>query len=130
MPLRMAITKASGQGEQLVVDVCQWNPVTGDLLHTVDEMSELFEQALAFADVRLQEMNLRHLEAYDLEKYFDVQIWQRVMAILDILAGRQTAQTVAQRWHSEVEETQALADCRQQHYNEHLVNALNNGEGN
>ena len=125
MPLRMAITKASGQGEQLVVDVCQWNPVTGDLLHTVDEMSTLFEQALAFADIRLQEMNLRHLEAYELEKYFDVQIWQRVMAILDILAGRQTAQTVSQRWHSEVEETQALAQQRQQYYNDRLASVNN-----
>ena len=124
----MAITKASGQGEQLVVDVCQWNPVTGELLHNIDEMSKLFEQALAFADVRLQEMNLRHLEAYELEKYFDQQAWQRVTAILDILAGRQSAQTVAQRWHSEVEETQVLAAMRQQHYDAQI--AVINGEGN
>ena len=124
----MAITKASGQGEQLVVDVCQWNPVTGALLHNIDEMSKLFEQALGFADIRLQEMNLRHLEAYELEKYFDQQTWQRVTAILDILAGRQSAQDVAHRWHSEVEETQALAEQRQEYYNSQLVDALNDGK--
>ena len=118
----MAITKASGQGEQLVVDVCQWNPVTGAIAHTIDEMSKLFEQALGFADVRLQEMNLRHLESYELDKYFDQQTWQRIVAILDILAGRQSAQTVSQRWHSEVEETQALSDEREKHYNAQFVN--------
>ena len=43
--LRCAITKQTGSGEQIVVDVCQWNPVTGVKDHeTVDEMAEFAEK--------------------------------------------------------------------------------------
>lgn len=113
MPIRTAITKLSGQGEQIVVDVCQWNPVTGAIVHsTVDEMAQLMDQMLKFADARLEEMNLRMLEAYSLESYFEPGTWQQVIAILDILCGRQSASMVRQRWDSIKEENAALAQGR------------------
>ena len=118
MPIRMAITKVSGQGEQLVIDVSQWNGVTGEIVHKdISEMSDLFNQALAFADIRLQEMNMRMLEAYNLEVYFKPETWQKVVAILDILAGRQSVDTVLRRWQSEVEETADLEAGRLAAYN-------------
>ena len=113
MPIRTAITKVSGQGEQIVVDVCQWNPVTGVIVHeTVDEMALLMDQMLKFADARLEEMNLRMLEAYSLESYFEPGTWQQVISILDILCGRQSAAMVKQRWDSIKEENAALAQGR------------------
>jgi len=109
MPIRMALTKATGQGEQIVIDVCQWNPVTGDIVHEgVADMQALFDEVLAQADVRLMDMNTRMLEAYELEKYFPPGMWSKIVALLDILAGRQDASTVARRWQSEVEETAEL----------------------
>lgn len=117
MPLRMAITKVSGQGEQLVIDVAQWNPVTGIIMHTsMDEMKELFNQGLQFADDRLQDMNLRMLEAYKMEQFFDVATWQKVVSILDILAGRQNAAQVTQRWLDTAEEQAELEQMRAEAY--------------
>lgn len=113
MPIRTAITKVSGQGEQIVVDVCQWNPVTGAIVHsTVDEMAKLMDDMLRFADARLEEMNIRMLEAYSLESYFEPGTWQQVISILDILCGRQTAAMVCNRWGSIKEENAALAQGR------------------
>lgn len=114
MPLRCAITKVSGQGEQLVVDVCQWNPVTGEILHKdISEMSELMEKALKFSDDRMYEMNMRMLEAYDFKEYFDPGVWQQVVALFDIISGRQDARLVKQRWDSVIEENQALQNGRE-----------------
>jgi len=111
----MALTKATGQGEQIVIDVCQWNPVTGDIVHPeVADMQALFDEVLAQADVRLMDMNTRMLEAYELEQYFHPGVWSKVVALLDILAGRQDAGTVARRWQSEVEENAALEAGRLQ----------------
>lgn len=116
MPLRMAITKQTAQGEQFVVDVCQWNPVTGEICHeNMDELTQLADEALKLGDCRVLEMNTRMLEAYALEQYFTPAVWARVIAILDIFAGRQTADTVARRWQSEREETEELEQARMQH---------------
>ena len=109
MPVRMAITKVSGQGEQLVMDVCQWNPVTGDIVHdSVDEMQELMDQCLEDADDRLHEMNMRMLHAYNFEQYFTPGVWQQVVAVLDVLAGRQSPAAVVARWDSIKEENAEL----------------------
>ena len=109
MPVRMAITKVSGQGEQLVMDVCQWNPVTGDIVHdSVDEMQELMDQCLEDADDRLHEMNMRMLHAYHFEQYFTPGVWQQVVAVLDVLAGRQSPAAVVARWDSIKEENADL----------------------
>lgn len=127
MPLRFAVTKSTGQGEQLVIDVCQWNPVTGEIVHeTVDEMQKVLEHAMKFSDIRMMEMNMRHLEASRLDKYFDDQTWQKVVSILDILSGRQNAAQVALRWHSEIEETQDLEAARVKAYQDAVYSELHN----
>lgn len=123
MPLRMAITKQSGQGEQLVYDVCQWNPVTGEIAHdSIAEMSAILDEALQGADLRMQEMNLRMLEAYQMEQYFTQDVWQKITQILDILAGRQSAAQVVQRWQAALEETQELEQAREQYRMQQLDN--------
>jgi len=114
MPLRMAITKVSGQGEQIVIDVSQWNGVTGEIVHKdIEEMSVLFNQAMDLADCRLLEMNTRMLEAYKLRDYFDAEHWQKVISLFDILAGRADVTTVKQRWDDTLEENRELAAQRE-----------------
>ena len=114
MPVRMAITKQSGQGEQLVIDVCQWNPVTGDIIHdNVSEMTELMDECLLTADERMHEMNMRMLHAYHFEEYFTPGVWQQVVAVLDVLAGRQSPAMVVSRWDSIKEENADLAAARE-----------------
>ena len=67
MPIRTAITKVSGQGEQIVVDVCQWNPVTGVIVHqTVDEMASLMDDMLKFADGSFDIPNQYQADIYEL----------------------------------------------------------------
>ena len=113
----MAITKVSGQGEQIVIDVSQWNGVTGEIVHqTVEEMSTLFNQAMDIADMRLLEMNMRTMEAYKLKDYFTPEAWQKVVSIFDILAGRQDISTVKQHWDDALEETRELEQMRQAAY--------------
>lgn len=115
MPIRFAISKSTAQGESFAVDITQQNTVTGEIVHsTVAEMTEMVDEAFKLADVRLLEMNTRMLEAYGLERYFTGPQWVKVVAILDILSGRQTADTVARRWQSEIEETAALEEGRGQ----------------
>lgn len=117
MPVRMAITKVSGQGEQLVIDVCQWNPVTGDVVHNdIDEMQDLMDSCLVAADDRMHEMNMRMLNAYHFENYFDPGVWQQVVSVLDVLAGRQSPAAVINRWDSIKEENAELEAGRQAAY--------------
>lgn len=116
MPLRFVVTKQTAQGEQIQADVVQWNPVTGVIEHdNFEDMLRIMDQALASSDVRMQDMNLRMLEAYQMDKYFTPDTWQRITAILDVLAGRQSAAQVVQRWHDTQEENDALAEARQAH---------------
>jgi hypothetical protein len=75
-------------------------------------------QALDFVDLRLVEMNMRMLEAYKLREYFQPEVWQKVVAILDILAGRQDVTIVKQRWEDSAEETRELEVMRQVAYAE------------
>jgi hypothetical protein len=109
MPIRAAITRVTGQGEQFVVDVCQWNPVTGEIMHAdVDEMRTLANDMLQLSDIRMYEMNMRMFEAYGLEKHFDAGTWQKILQLLDILAGRTDIAQVLQRWEATREENAAL----------------------
>ncbi len=112
MPYRYVITKASGQGEQITSEIAQCHPVTGDVMHSEVEMTRMIQHALKVSETRMSEMNINMLEAYELSKYFTPEIWQRVIAILDILAGRQSAAMVSARWQSEVEETRDLENGR------------------
>lgn len=54
------------------------------------------------------EMHARLLEAYQLEKYCTGSEWSKVVCILDILAGRQSIDQVARRWHDAEEENREL----------------------
>ena len=117
MPIRTAITRVTGQGEQFVVDVCQWNPVTGEIMHNdVDEMRTLANDMLQLSDMRMYEMNMRMFEAYGLEKHFDPGTWQKILQLLDILAGRTDIAQVLQRWNATVEENAALEAGRRAAY--------------
>lgn len=110
----MAITKATAQGEQLVVDVCQWNPVSGDIVHDSQELQKLFDEMCKFADVRVLEMNTRVIEAYDFRKYLTNEEWRKIGDILEVLSGRVNGSTVLARWQSVIEENEALLNGRMQ----------------
>ena len=113
MPIRAQISKETAQGEQVLVHIEQCNPITGEVDYaTIDDMAAALDKMLVFTDVRMHEMNLRMLEAYRLESYFDPGEWMKVAAILDILAGRQSAAQVKHRWDSIREENAALEEGR------------------
>jgi hypothetical protein len=113
MPLRMAITKDVGGGEQVVVDVCQWNPVTGEIMHgDFTEMKALFEAALDMAEDRMQDMVLRIMETAQLRQYCTPEEWDKIVSVTDIIAGRVDAHQVAKRWHDTREENEMLAEGR------------------
>jgi hypothetical protein len=113
MPVRLAVTKQTASGEQLVVDVCQWNPVTGDIIHEdISELTRLADECMKLGDIRSLEMHTRMLEAYNLKDYCTPEVWYRILSVLDILAGKVTADTVARRWQSEIEETAELESGR------------------
>lgn len=117
MPVRLAIIRSTGQGEQFQADVCQWNPVTGEIMHaSVMDMHELVNEAFAISDVRLLEMNTRMFEAYEFEKHFAPEVWSKVVSILDVLAGRTTPDQVIRLWQAAAEETADLERIRQQHH--------------
>ena len=126
MPIRLNVVKQNGQGEQVVFDICQWNPVTGIIVHeTVEEMSRLLDECLAHGDLRVMELNNRMFEAYELAEYFEPGVWQQVIALFDILAGRQSAAVVKQRWDAVKEENAALHAGRLQHYKTEMEQAIN-----
>lgn len=108
MPVRIDITKQTASGESYVASACQWNPVTGEMEHSFDEVMELADKAMRLADSRLMEMHSRLLEAYGLEKFCTPSEWSKVVSILDILAGRQSIDQVARRWHDANEENAEL----------------------
>jgi len=115
MPIRMALTKATGSGEQIVIDVCQWNPVTGDIVHPdVHEMAGLADNLLQFADVRMEEMNVRMLEAYELLRHLPDQYQFMFRELLDVLSGQISPQTLVARWQSIAEENAELERGRQE----------------
>ena len=110
---RCAITKATGSGEQIVLDMPSWNPVTGDIVcPDVATMSETLNQLLAFADFRLEEMNIRMLESYELLKCLPPEYQFRFRELLDVLYGKMSAQTLTSRWQAIKEENEELAKNR------------------
>lgn len=113
MPVRMAITNQTAMGEQVVVDVCQWNPVTGAILHenTLD-MLALARECLILVDERKREMHHRMLDGYGLREYCTPEEWLKISTVLDILAGNVSADTIARRWQSTIEENMELENGR------------------
>ena len=116
MPLRFVVTKSTAQGEQITAEVAQCDPVTGKVMHSDDDLYVMLGEVNGLVDSRMTEMNVRMLEAYHLDKYFDRPTWQMIESILDILAGRQSAAMVVQRWDASREETEALERGRQEAY--------------
>lgn len=115
MPLRIAVTKVVGNNEQMVFDIAQWNPVTGDIMHdSVEEMHDLLNEAVKFADVRALELDTRMLEGYELRKYCTPAEWTKLLDILEVVTGKQDISTIARRWQSAVEETADLESARLQ----------------
>lgn len=112
MPLRSVVTKNSGEGEQITIEVTQCNVVSGDENHTDADFYRMLDTTKTYLDSRTLEMNTRMLEAYGLDSHFDLPTWQKIIAIFDILAGRQSAAQVVQRWNAAIEENETLAKGR------------------
>ena len=113
MGIRMALTKQSPIGEQFVVDVASWNPVTGDIdYHNIDEMLAAAQNMLKLSDLRTEEMHLRMLEGYNVEKYVTADQWTKILDVLEVICGRQSMETVVRRWQSAQEETEELERVR------------------
>lgn len=122
MLMRMAVTVATGQGEQAVIDIPSWNPVTGAEQQNFDDMAGLLDKAFAAVDLRVKEMNTRMIEAYQLTELLPSQEQFRLQELLDVLAGRVSAATLRHRWQSVKEENEALANGRMQAQQESLQN--------
>lgn len=112
MPLRLHIVKGTGQGESITVDIPQWNPVSGEIEHTVDEMLAMADEALKLADMRQLQDQTRLMEAYNLDKECTPEEWSKIVSVLDIVNGTQTADLVKRRWQSAREETAELEASR------------------
>ncbi len=112
MGQKMSLSKTTAAGEQLTFVLAQCNENTGESVMTDIEFMDAANNVMTFSDLRMQEMNIRHLEAYQLDKYFEPAIWYRVRAILGVIGGQQTIQQLAQRWDAEVEETRAMEQGR------------------
>ena len=121
MGIRMALTKQSPIGEQFVVDVGSWNPVTGAVdYNNIDEMLIAAQSMLKLADLRTEEMHLRMLEGYNVEQYVTPDQWTKILDVLEVICGRQSMDTVVRRWQSAQEETAELEKMRAEY-------ALQNG---
>ena len=120
MPIRYVVAEQIGTG-QITADVCQWNPVTGDIVHTEYEMHQLLIRECEHLAERRTLQNIRMLEAYGLEQWCDAPTWTKIGQVLDVLAGRMNATTLAHRWQSGVEETQELEEQRRLQQYEHAA---------
>lgn len=114
--IRMAVMKDMPGGGSTTVDIPSWNPVTGELHSTLEDMHSTYQEACQILDERHLEMNMRIIETSGLRQYFTQEEWSKVISLFDILAGRQSAQQVAQRWEAIREENSELAAARQAHF--------------
>jgi hypothetical protein len=113
--IRVAVMKDMPGGGSTTVDIPSWNPVTGKLHATLEDMHEIYREACQVLDERHIEMNMRIIEASGLRTYFTQEEWSKVISLFDILAGRQTAEQVRYRWESIREENRELEAAREAH---------------
>lgn len=109
------MSQTVGNGEHLTLEVLQHNPINGEQDYSSHEEMQLeASKAQAFIDLRLKEMNVRMLEAYDLlnPKYFEPHSLYRFLSILDVIAGKVSAFTIRKRWDDETEENFELEQGR------------------
>ena len=123
--MRLSLIVSTGTGEQASIDSPNWNPVTGEMLVTVDEQRAAFRMAFEEADYRRQQMAMRVLEVHQVRKFFSPEVWPRIVGIIDILAGRISAEDLIMRWLSEQEEQEALEQGRMEALQAHLNGSVN-----
>jgi translation elongation factor EF-Ts len=115
MPISFQVVKASAMGEQLTASIVQCNPVTGEREHDNNEMEELLNNAVAALDERMIVMNMRLLEAQQLQPYCHPSVWIKVQQVMEVLCGRMGVELLKARWQSEIEETADLEAERAKH---------------
>lgn len=115
MPLQYSITKVTATGESIIVHIGQCHPVSGEVMHSVEEMDAMLQKASDSTTERMFDMNMAMLEAYHLDAYFDPGVWLRVKQVMEVLAGRMQAQVLQHRWESAREETAEMERMRAVH---------------
>jgi len=99
--------------EQLSVDMPSWNPVTGEESDvTLKEMQERVNEGLNLLDERANVAAMRLLQAYDLIKFFPVEVQAMIIEVVDVLTGKADAEYVVKRWQASREETAELEAAR------------------
>jgi hypothetical protein len=113
MPVHMSVVKDIGGGESITINISQVNPVTGEVEYTdPGEMQKVFDEVLNMAEDRMQDMVARIMETAQLRQWCTPNEWDKIVSVVDIIAGRVEAHVVAKRWQSKQEENEALAEGR------------------
>ncbi len=63
MGQKMSLSKTTAAGEQLTFVLNQCNEITGESLMTDSDFTKAADDIMTYSDIRMQDMNLRHLEA-------------------------------------------------------------------
>lgn len=109
MGAKISYVKQSATGEQLVYDLLQCNPVTGEKdFDSVEDMNKALEELIHYGELRVHEMNLRAIEAVGLRKLCNPEEWSKLVDMLDFLAGRQSLDLIHSRWQAKIEENAEL----------------------
>ena len=114
MPLDLAVN-INTAGCQLSAVVSSHNKVTGDKELELDQADELLNDAAHILETIKYSANIRMLEVYSFSEYFEPGVWQRVMQVLDVWAGRVEPGQVIANWQSIREENAALEADRQRY---------------
>jgi hypothetical protein len=109
---KMTVMREMPGGGATTIEMVSYNPVTGNIVSTFDDIEEVYQEACRIIDVRHLEMNMRIIESSGMRKYFTPEEWQKVVCLFDILAGRTTAAAVVQRWEDIAEENRELEAAR------------------
>ena len=110
---RLAVTKEMPGGGASTVDIPSWNPITGELHMSLDDMEATYQEANRILDARHREMVQRIVDVSGMRSYFSPAEWQKVVCLLDVIEGRQSALQVVQRWKAIEEENRELEATRQ-----------------
>jgi|SRR5215471_2501250 len=109
---KMTVMREMPGGGATTIDMASYNPVTGNVISSLGDLEEVYQEACRLIDVRHLEMNMRILESSGMRKYFTPAEWQKVVCLFDILAGRTTAAQVIARWEDIAEENRELEAAR------------------
>lgn len=130
MSVKMQVVVQTVQGEQIIIDVLQCNPITGEKEYSsVQDMHDAMNDALTLCDMRVYEMRQRGIAGYELQKSCPPEAWPYVLDILEFMGGRQDLDMISRRWQSRIEENEALQQIRLAALQEQEVQELINGNG-